>query len=53
MGAKIENPPHFTMGRGWKEKHHNLFCRKDNDANIVDMNGKTKPLPIMLSRGCI
>ena len=33
----------------------NLFANNMSKrifANIVDMNGKTKPLPVILSRGC-
>ena len=56
MGAKIEKPSAFHNGEG----RTNLtlqnatclltICQKRITTNIVDMNGTTKPLPVMLSR---
>ena len=40
--------------RGGMDNKSNLFANNMSKrifANIVDMNGKTKPLPVILSRG--
>lgn len=52
MGTKIEKPSAFHNVEGCALKEFNLTSQNDT-ANIVDMNGKTKPLPALLSRGCI
>ena len=53
-----KNPPHFTTGRDRQILHYikisNLFANNMSKriiANIVDINVKTKHLPILLSRG--
>ena len=46
MGAKIEKPSAFHNGEGMK---NTVVLVKNDNANIVNMNGKTKPLPIILS----
>ena len=45
-----KNPPHFTTGRDSIEKsNHFANMLKRTTTNIVNINGKTKPLPIILS----
>ena len=48
FGKDRKNPPHFATGRDGMKTQSLLW---KTTANIVDMNGKTKPLPVMLSRG--
>ena len=53
--AKIEKTLHISQ-RGGMNIKSNLFANnmsKKVTANIVNINEKTKPLPIMLSRECI
>lgn len=53
--AKIEKTLRISQ-RGGMNIKSNLFANnmsKRITANIVNINGKTKPLPVMLSRGCI
>ena len=54
MCAKIEKPSAFHNVEGWTIKATCLLiiCQKRTNANIVNVNGKTKPLPIMLSNLC-
>ena len=42
--AKIEKPSAFHNGEGWNEKCNHLWMN-NTPANIVNMNGKTKPCP--------
>ena len=47
-----KNPPHFTTGRDSIEKsNHFANMLKRTTTNIVNINGKTKHLPMLLSRG--
>ena len=51
IGAKIEKTLRISQ-RGGMDNKSNLFANnmsKRITANIVDMNGKTKPLPVKLS----
>lgn len=55
MGAKIEKTLRISQ-RGGMDNKSNLFANnmsKRITANIVNKNGKTKPLPVKLSMGCI
>lgn len=55
MGAKIEKTLRISQ-RGGMDNKSNLFANnmsKRITANIVNKNGKTKPLPVMLSRRII
>ena len=46
--AKIEKTLRISQ-RGGMESKTQFFISEETPANIVDMNGKTKPLPIILS----
>lgn len=55
MGTKIEKTLRISQ-RGGMDNNSNLFANnmsKRITANIVNMDVKTKSLPIMLSMGCI
>lgn len=55
MGAKIEKTLRISQ-RGGMDNKSNLFANnmsKRITANIVNINGKTKPMSAMLSMGCI
>ena len=41
---------HISQRGGMELKTYEFLCQNIN-ANIVNINGKTKPLPVMLSRG--
>ena len=48
----IKNPPHFATGRDSIEKsNHFANMLKRTTTNIVNINGKTKPLLVLLSGG--